>query len=381
VGQEAYVCWLLARYGKPDVSHNNDLWKIYSKNPDSFGITGRLFLLAAIAHSNGPGVQVQALGRDLDRMITETAKGAYIEDILGRQYYDWYTLSSRTVHTAIGLDILSRYLPDSVSIPKMARFLVQSRVNGRWRTTHEGARSLMALVTYYRTFEAEPPNYTYQVALGKEDIQRGEFRERTMRVNTSSVPMSVMQEKGDTDLVFSKEGTGLLYYGAHLSYYPTAKDLPPMDEGFRVERIVEPLDGGEPSNSYAAGTQLKVTLRVTTDKPRFFVVIEDPLPAGVEAVDASMKTASQDAVKRAQAGTQRSEREWGYWSYWYHVTSEVRDDRVLVFIDTMYPGTFEYVYVANAIHHGDFNQSPTRAEEMYTPETFGRSAAGRFEVR
>jgi len=70
-------------------------------------------------------------------------------------------------------------------------------------------------------------------------------------------------------------------------------------------------------------------------------------------------------VKRAQAGTQRSESEWGYWSYWYHVTSEVRDDRVLVFIDTLYPGTFEYVYVANAIHHGDFNQSPTRAEEMH----------------
>ena len=63
------------------------------------------------------------------------------------------------------------------------------------------------------------------------------------------------------------------------------------------------------------------------------------------------------------------------------MTSEVRDDRVLIFIDALYPGTFEYVYVANAIHHGDYNFSPTRAEEMYTPETFGRGEGGRFEVR
>jgi uncharacterized protein YfaS (alpha-2-macroglobulin family) len=381
LSQEAYICWLLSRHGRPDVSHNNDLWGIYSRSPNSFGITGRFFLLAAIAHSKGPDFQVQALSKDLDRLVTETAKGAYIEDILGRSDYDWYLLSSRTVHTAIALDILSRYLPDSVSIPKMARYLVQSRVNGRWRTTHEGARSLMALVTYYRTFEAEPPNYNYSVTLDDEDIQRGEFRERTMKVNTTHVPMSVMQEKGDADLVFSKEGQGLLYYGAHLSYYPTARDLPAMDEGFKVERIIEPLEGGEPSDTFEAGAQLKVTLKVTTTKPRFFVVIEDPLPAGIEAMDASLKTASQEAVKKSQGQETRSYDEWGYWAYWYHVTSEVRDDRVLVFIDTLYPGTFEYVYVANAIHHGDFNHSPTRAEEMYTPETFGRSPSGRFEVK
>ncbi|MDT8395422.1 MAG: Ig-like domain-containing protein [bacterium] len=381
LAQEAYVCWLLARHGKADVSHNNDLWKIYSKAPNSFGITGRLFLLAAIAHVKGPDFQVEALGKDIDRLVTETAKGAYIEDILRSDDYDWYLLSSRTVHTAIALDILSRYLPDSVSIPKMVRYLVQSRVNGRWRTTHEGARSLMALVTYYRTFEADPPDYSYKVALDREDIQRGEFRERTMRVNTTTVPMSVLREKGDADLTFAKEGRGLLYYGAHLSYYPTARDLPPMDEGFRVERIVEPLNGGEPSTSYEAGAQLKVTLRVTTAKPRFFVVIEDPLPAGVEAMDTSLKTASQEAVNKSQGQKTRSSDDWGYWTYWYHVTSEVRDDRVLVFIDTLYPGTFEYVYVANALHHGDYNFSPTRAEEMYTPETFGRGEGGRFEVR
>ena len=98
-------------------------------------------------------------------------------------------------------------------------------------------------------------------------------------------------------------------------------------------------------------------------------------------MDASMKTASQEAVKKAMTKQRPSVDDWGYWSYWYHVTTEVRDDRVLIFIDTLYPGTFEYVYVANAIHHGDFNHSPTRAEEMYTPETFGRSPSGRFEVK
>ena len=375
---EAYICWILARADRADISHQNRLWEIYREEPGKLSITGRLFLLGAAAQSGAPEFMADALGEDLDRLIVETASGAYLEDILSETDYDWYYLSSRTTHTALALDILSRYRPDSVSIPKMARYLIRSRINGKWRTTHEGGRALLALVTYYRTFEPEPPDYSYVVSLGDLDIQAGEFRERTMRVDSAALPMTKVLEAGEADLSFAKEGKGLLYYGAHLSYYPTARDLPPMDEGFKVERIVRPLDGGEAGSSFEAGTQLMVTLKVTSAKPRHFVVIEDPLPAGIEAMDSSLKTASTNAMEKARE-TLREDNPDAY--PWYFVKSEIRDDRVVVFVDYLPPGTFTYVYVANAVHHGDFNLSPTRAEEMYTPETFGRSRSGRFEVR
>jgi len=46
----------------------------------------------------------------------------------------------------------------------------------------------------------------------------------------------------------------------------------------------------------------------------------------------------------------------------------------------MYGGVFEYTYVARATTLGTFVVPPLRAEEMYEPETFGRSATEKVIV-
>jgi hypothetical protein len=54
---------------------------------------------------------------------------------------------------------------------------------------------------------------------------------------------------------------------------------------------------------------------------------------------------------------------------------EIRDDRVLFFIDHMSAGMFHYRYLARATSLGTFVLPPTKAEEMYTPEVFGRTGS------
>jgi len=48
---------------------------------------------------------------------------------------------------------------------------------------------------------------------------------------------------------------------------------------------------------------------------------------------------------------------------------------VLFFADDMAAGMHRYRYLARATTHGAFIVPPTRAEEMYAPEVFGRSAS------
>jgi uncharacterized protein YfaS (alpha-2-macroglobulin family) len=58
----------------------------------------------------------------------------------------------------------------------------------------------------------------------------------------------------------------------------------------------------------------------------------------------------------------------------------MRDDRVQLFTDSMHGGVYEYTYTARATTLGTFVVPPTRAEEMYEPETFGRGATEKVVV-
>jgi len=107
-------------------------------------------------------------------------------------------------------------------------------------------------------------------------------------------------------------------------------------------------------------------------------VIEEPLPAGLEAVDARLRTTSAQLDIDAHA-TELDPGASGFQSSWYR--RELRDDRVLFFVDRMPPGLYHYRYLARASSLGRFVVPPTRAEEMYQPEVFGRTGASTVEVR
>ena len=58
----------------------------------------------------------------------------------------------------------------------------------------------------------------------------------------------------------------------------------------------------------------------------------------------------------------------------------MRDDRVLFFVEHLAAGMYHYRYLARATTFGSFVVPPTRAEEMYTPEVFGRTGADLIRI-
>src|SRR6185436_17467283 len=141
------------------------------------------------------------------------------------------------------------------------------------------------------------------------------------------------------------------------------------------------------ASAFKGGDLILADLVVVTPSPRDFVVIDDPLPAGFEAVDARLATTGKaydvDAADRTGDDAEDADDEGAEPRNAYRPSRflrEIRDDRVLFFVDHLSAGMFRYRYLARATTLGAFVLPPTRAEEMYTPEVFGRTAATHVRV-
>jgi hypothetical protein len=120
-------------------------------------------------------------------------------------------------------------------------------------------------------------------------------------------------------------------------------------------------------------------LTIVAPHDLYYVVVEDPLPAGAEAIDPSLATTSlveQRPTLFREAESEHGRDLYRWWWSWYS-RSEMRDDKVVLFADYLPAGTYEYTYTFRATRPGEYRVVPTDAREFYFPEVFGR-AAGRL---
>ena len=122
-----------------------------------------------------------------------------------------------------------------------------------------------------------------------------------------------------------------------------------------------------------------VELTIVTPAARQYVVLDDALPAGLEAIDPKLLTTA-DWLKSAGVNDSADPEEMSRYDL-DTVRSEVRDDRVLFFVDELPAGLSRYRYLARATSLGHFVAPPTRVEEMYQPEVFGRTGAMELSVQ
>lgn len=308
--------------------------------------------------------------------VETTGSLVFAEGSYESQKLMWFT-PERT--TAIVLLTLLQLSPHHPLVEKTVRGLGKARVKGRWSNTQANAFALQALNLYYRTYENLPPNFVARVWLGPQGVLAAPFQGRTLDVVKALVPMQRLLEEEAAHATLGKEGPGRLYYRMGLRYAPSNLSLPALDRGFLVERSYlkegdeQPLErDAEGAWHVKQGEYVRVRLRITAPTHRYFVAVTDPMPAGLESVNEAFATSA-----RTRQGNQFPSRErWGgrwftFWSPWDH--QEKRDDRVALFQDRMYGGVYEYTYLAKATTVGVFVVPPTRAEEMYEPETFGRT--------
>ncbi len=350
---------------------------------------------AMMAKGEVAGARVEDLRRRMSNAILPEAGSSHVEE-LSDPYLLWFW-NSNVRSTAIVLNSLARALDPADSarvapLRQMVRWLMSVRKDGRWGNTQENAHAMQALVSYYRKFEPDAPDFRAIVRLGEQELVREEFRGRSTESTTKQIPMTEILAGGaagaSRPLTFTREGTGTLYYSTRLRYAADALFQEGLDSGFRIERTYEPFveAGNRPSAlSYQAGDLVRVTLTFRLTKERRFVAVTDPLPAGFEAVESWFATTAGELA--AQQDRQSSERdvEGADWQNWWrsggfdHV--ERHDDRIQLFATRLSEGVHTFSYIARATTAGSFRTAPARAEEMYTPEVFGRTATTVIEIK
>ncbi len=332
-----------------------------------------------------PGITA-AIERTFANQVSETPSAATFTSGYGEDAH--LVLASDRRTDGIVLTALLEMRPDSTLIPKIVSGLIANQRQGRWDNVQENAFILLALKRYFDTFEAATPSFVARVWLGEEYAAEHPYEGRSADSTLTVVPTAALLSREDPAIVIAKDGEGRLYYRLALRTAPDDLRLGARDEGFVVEReytaVGDPDDvvrGEDGVWEIKAGAEVRVTLTMVADRRRVNMALVDPLPAGLEPVNAAL--AASPALPPETAPEAEGDvccdllpgnGARGVWYPTWYDHQNLRDDRVEAFSGHLPAGTYEYSYIARATTPGTFIVPPTKAEEIYTPEVFGRTA-------
>lgn len=326
-------------------------------------------LWKAIVIGKGNQNMAQVLRQMIDNGMKIDSTTAHFEEP-DREGLGW-VFHSNTRTTAAVLQAFLEMDKAHPAAEKMARWLLQARKRGVWRSTQENLYVFWALATYFERYESETPDFTAGIKVEQKEMLSDIFKGRSLKTNRKIIPLENFTKGKTLPMLYTCKGKGRFYFGTWLTYAPK-KEIPAKDEGFSVQRLVETMDG-KPADlaKVKAGTMLRIRIIVSTTRDRNYVVVDDPIPGGFEPVDTTLKTES-----RLEGFQSRSEDRFGNRRWWGSFNrSELYDDRVVIFADYMNAGVHNYSYLVRATTYGGFRAPATKAEEMYAPEVFGYGTA------
>ena len=344
----AFAADIFAADGKPDAALAARLFAVREQLPPF----SRALLLHAMALAKDDPVRLRSLARELESIVRLDGAAAHV--VTRDQDAGLYDTDTRT--TAMLLRALLAMEPGAPAgaqaRPGAARLPAR-------RAVRDHARRSLGAARARRPAAAHPPpaeGVKAQVFLGDALVH-----DTTVQGSWAygfGIPLGSLRAASGKPLTFAARGQ--LHYHVRLVF--ARRDLPvvPVESGMSLRRTVRPLDAGvAPAGTLRAGELVAVELTLATPSPRRAVVIESPLPAGLEAADADLRLGGTwlHALEKTAPATRR----------------ELRDDRVVYFIDELPAGLVTLRFVARASTPGVFVAPPARAEEMYAPETWART--------
>ncbi|MDB4912814.1 MAG: alpha-2-macroglobulin domain protein 2 [Gemmatimonadetes bacterium] len=382
--EEVAAVDFLSRYGKPDVGSENEL----VRNSAQLKIEDRT-RLAEVLMRRKQTTTARTLMEPTWALLRVEGRRAQLPDSARANFY----FDSRMRPYARILTATLAIDPEHAMVWPLAETLAQqTRLDaaGWFWNTQDFASAVSALSMLERVRRAQPER-TIHVRAGDRVLFAGAANvQAAMRDSSIALTGLLANTKSLRLSLDAGPGQGSVYYYLSVTEVPVKPPVTPEDRGIQVERWYERVAGGAPLSTVAEGELVRVRLRVTVPAMRYFVVLDDALPAGLEAIDLSLRTASASpgpgvAPSRENTDHEDIERSpwygsWdsGWWSPFDH--RELRDDRVVYSANLMWPGTYTATYIARATTPGTFIRPPAHAEEMYNPAVNGRSDGGTFVV-
>jgi hypothetical protein len=372
MNRQAFVLYALARAGEGDVARVSRLYD----HRQRLSLFAQAFLAQTLALvSPDDTARLDSLISDIMSRAITSATGVHWEEDQ-RDYYNW---DSDIRTTSVILWALIQARPDSDLLPNVVRHLLVERKAQAWETTQETAWAVMALTDWMVASGELNPNYTYSVSVNETELTSGTASADTARDSETLVVevAKLLQDEANLLTFTRSAGEGALYYTAHLRAYLPVPQVEPLNRGILINRAYVYPGTAEPVTTAKVGDVLQVRLTVIAPNNLYYAVIEDPLPAGVEAINPDLETSQQVGVRPELNSRNPLSRGWGWW---YFSNIEFRDEKVVLYSTYLPAGTYEYVYSVRVGIEGTYNVIPATGQEFYFPEVYGRSAGSAFIV-
>ncbi|MSP14384.1 MAG: hypothetical protein EXR62_15710 [Chloroflexi bacterium] len=385
----AYVLYVKSAAGHGDLAAERNL----------LAAQGKLdaFAQAALALSLAQDGDSAAANGVLDRLLAaavETGYTAYwpmaADD---RSGYLWRTISSAEKNTAMVLRALVALRPHQPVVPKVVRWLMDHRVDGGWRDTQATAFAVQGLVDYLGVSAELQADFTYQITLNGQPIAMG--RITTATLTTPITPVVVAGEnlrEGSNEIRIERDGAGQLYYTAALRqelFYDSFQSVSSIDQGLQITRTYQMADPGTPAATATGGSQqvgfplgvgdvVEVQLNVTAREDTWYVLLDDPLPAGFEALNERTNPIIYGDFLYPPGGISIGVPT--FWRQWGYNRKDIYDDHVTFFMTYLAAGEHQFTYLARATTPGEFSALPSQIYPMYAEDIWGRSASQQVQI-
>ncbi|MBD2603457.1 alpha-2-macroglobulin family protein [Scytonema hofmannii FACHB-248] len=349
----------IAQFGE---KRNSFLTDIYQQR-NNFDLVTQIKLTRYLSEFPEWQDESKQLLQQLQQYIYETGRNAVINlpDSWG-----WMNSPTTAQAQALRLFIAAKAKPEVID--KLFQSLLTLRRNGTWQTSYNNAQALTALVEYAK-LQPTPPNFAATVKLAGKKIGESRFqgyRNSSLQLNVAIANLP----RGRHDLSLQKSGSGKLHY--LLAYrYRLQGNQPGRFNGLRISREISRvgdekvlqkigLYAKDKPLTIETGQVFDIGLEVIADHPVEHVVINDPLPAGFEAVDESFQTAT--SALKAKADN------------WQVNFKTIYRDRIIAYADHLDPGVYSLHYLVRSVTPGTFIYPGAKVYLQYAPEEFGRSA-------
>jgi uncharacterized protein YfaS (alpha-2-macroglobulin family) len=375
LNRQAFVLYVLAKAGSPNTGYAVNLYSLRQY----LSYYGRAYLAQALYAVDPKDSRLSTLVSDLVSHAALSATGAHWDEEGESDYWNWNT---NTRSSAIILDALIQIDPQNPINENAVRWLMAVRTAGRWESTQETAWALMALTDWMTSTGELNANYRFEAALNGQMASGVDVNPTNIRTpeKLNFDITQLFKDQLNRLTIARSDGPGSLYYTAHLNVSLPVDQVKALDRGISLSRAYfKPDDLHTPVTDAAQGDVLLARVTIVAPHDLHYVVVEDPLPAGLEVLDESLNTSQQTGLPPSQLW--RTDTEWQGWGWWYFNHVELRDEKVVLSVDYLPAGTYEYTYRVRASTPGIFSVIPTTANEFYFPEVYGRADGSVFTVK
>ena len=377
----------LSRAGLPDRGAENELLRTAAQLAWEDRVR-----LAQVFARRGDRAVARGLLAPAWALVKVEGRTATLPDRTPRDFYFF----SRIRPTAWLLAATLAVDPAHPLVGPLVETLIRQGQSDQWAwNTQDYGTAVDALAEYQRRQSSVAARGIKLTAGGRTIFEGSAAGSRDSTVSLQGLVRKGKEPRLELEVSAMAPDSTPLFYFLTATIVPLKPAVRPGDQGIQVERWYERYADGKPVTEVAEGELVRVRLKVKVPSERHFVVLDDALPAGLEAVDLSLLTVggipgpgAADTTS-SQPGEEGEPDEpsyrwaygmWdgGWWSPFDH--RELRDDRVVYAATMLWKGEYTASYLARATTPGSFTRPPAHAEEMYNPAVYGESDGGVFTV-